>query len=539
MTTTQRGYIGAFIDRLGHRQLGYPPEKCSYTVTGVRIPVSDGNEKFELAADLYQPVLPQDEEPAGTLLVRSPYGRGPMLSFANARPYAARGYVCLAVSARGTFGSGSTFDPWRNEEHDGHAVVDWMRKQDWYTGAFATLGGSYMGFVQWALLKNPPPDMVAAVIHCAPHDFGKQMFGTGSLALEIVEWGEHVAHLEESGLRHWIDMFNSKKRMRAVLDRSPLAESIKSHFNGRAPWLDYVVDHPDVADPHYEQMNFSEALERANIPILLVSGWYDLFASQSLEQYARLRERKTNVAFTVGPWNHMQIGMNAKVWQQSFEWLEVYLAKRETSTHKSPVHYFVTGAQEWREGQEWPPPTTQQTFYAHASSRLDNTEPASEEESSSTFTFNPQDPTPTMGGNLLMGGGSADDTALAGRSDVLTFTTTPLEKDLDVCGKIRIELNHSSDNPNVDFFVRISEVNAKGASQSVTDTYLRLPANRDNKTVTLMLRDCAHRFAKGNQIRLIVAGASYPQYAKPLEKAVHTIHHGRAGLSKVLLPVVV
>jgi len=539
MSTTQRGYVGALIDRLGHNYLGFPPERCSYTVTGVRIPITDGDEEFELVADVYKPVLPQDEQPAGTLLVRSPYGRGPMLSFGFARPYAARGYVVLAVSSRGTFGSGSTFDPWRNEEHDGHAVVDWMRKQDWYTGSFGTLGASYLGFVQWALLKNPPSDMVAAVIQCAPHHFSKQMWGTGSLALEVIEWGEHVAHQEDSGLSHFLDAFKSKKRMRAVLDRTPLAESVKTHFNGSAPWLDYVVDHPDVANLHYEQMNASEALERANIPILLISGWDDLFASQSLEQYARLSERKTNVAFTIGPWNHMQSGMDAKTGEQTFDWLQVHVAKRKTSTRKAPVQYFVTGAQEWREGPTWPPPTKHQTFYVHSESRLDSNVPASDEKSSSTFIFDPKTPTPTMGGNLLMGGGSANDTALASRPDVLTFTTKPLEDNLEICGPITVELSHSSDNPSVDLFVRISEVNAKGISHSVTDTYSRLPPRRDDQSITLQLRDCAHRFAKGSRVRFILAGASYPQYAMPLEKATHTIHHGRNGPSKILLPAVV
>jgi putative CocE/NonD family hydrolase len=535
--TTQRGYVGALVDRLGHRQLGFPPELYSYTVTSVRIPVTDQEEKFELAGDVYQPVLPKDAKPVGTLLLRCPYGRGPMISFVSARPYAARGYAVLVVSSRGTFGSGSTFDPFRNEEHDGHAVVDWMRKQDWYTGTFATLGGSYLGFVQWALLKNPPQDMVAAVIQCAPHDFGKQILGNGSLSLEIVVWGEHVAHQEESGLFHIIDTLGASKRMKTVLNGTPLAESIKSHFNGRAPWLDPVLERPDLSDPHYEQMNFSEALERADIPILLCSGWYDMFAVQTMEQYMRLSERKTNVAITVGPWNHMQLGLSTKLHRQSFDWLEEHLAKRGTSTRKSAVEYFVTGAQEWRDAEVWPPPTTQRVFYTHHGNTLDDDKPTDDDVDSSTFTFDPQQPTPTFGGNLLLSGGSADDTALATRSDVLTFTTNSLEEDLEVFGKITVELSHSSDNPNVDLFVRISEVNAQGRSQSITDTYMRLRPDRDDGPVTLHLRDCAHRFAKGNRIRLIVAGASHPQYAMIPERAVHTIHHGKRGVSRVLLPV--
>ncbi|KAH7090319.1 X-Pro dipeptidyl-peptidase-domain-containing protein [Paraphoma chrysanthemicola] len=535
--STKRGFVTGLVDRLATRKLGFPQETCSYIVNTVRIPVSTLSESFDLVADLYQPILPKGQKPAGTILIRSPYGRGLAFALLSARPYASRGYVCLLVSCRGTFGSAGVFDPWRNEEEDGHAVVAWMRKQEWYTGSFATLGGSYLGFVQWALLRNPPPDMAAAVIHCAPHDFSKQLWGTGSLALEWITWGETISIQEKTGLVNTYHSLNTPKRVRPVLDRLPLAGSVKSHFNGRAPWLDFVVDNPDLSHPRYEQMNFTEALEKANIPIFLVGGWYDVFAQQTIEQFTRLSERNTNVALTIGPWNHMQVGLDSKIYQQSFEWLEEHLAKRKLNTRKSPLQYFVTGAQDWRESQTWPPQTSQQVYYLKSGNRLDTSEPSTQSTSLSTFTFDPQQPTPTMGGNLLLGGGSADDTTLATRSDVQTFTTSPLDQNMEVIGKITVDLAHSSDKSNVDLFVRISEVNAKGRSHGITDTYMRLQPERSDDIVRLELRDCAHRFSKGNQIRLIVAGASHPQFARCEEKAVHTIHHGDTGISKVVLPV--
>ncbi|KAF2184910.1 CocE/NonD hydrolase [Zopfia rhizophila CBS 207.26] len=545
---TKRGFVIALIDRLAARQLGFPPETCSYTVTSVRIPVSDGSEQFELAADLYQPVLAKNVKPAGTILIRCPYGRGLAFALLSARPYAARGYQCLLVSCRGTFGSGGEFDPWRNEEEDGQAVVEWMRKQDWYTGSFATLGGSYLGFVQWALLRNPPSDMVAAVIQCAPHDFSRQLWGAGSLALEWITWGENVAHQEETGFFQTLKKLNTPKRMRPVLDRVPLAESVKSHFKGRAPWLDFVVDHPDTSDPYYGQMKFGEALGRAEIPIFLVGGWCDVFAPQTMEQYTRLSERNANVALLMGPWNHMRVGQDSRVYRQSFDWLEEHLAKRMQGTRKTSVQYFVTGAQEWRDMQKWPPQTLAQELYLRSGSRLASEKPSSEE-NSSTFTFNPKQPTPTTGGNLLLGSGSADDTALAARSDVLAFTTEVLEENVEISGKVTVELNHSSDNPNVDLFVRISEVDAKGRSHGITETYKRLDPGREGGLVILYLNDCAHRFVKGNRIRLIIAGASHPQFAintgkgigatsEELKSAVHTIFHGERGASRVLLPAV-
>ncbi|GLA78604.1 hypothetical protein CBS63078_10861 [Aspergillus niger] len=247
---TKRGFISALVDRLATRQLGFSPETCSYTVQAVRIPVSDEPEQFELAADLYLPVLAKDENPAGTILIRCPYDRGLIFALLSARPHAARDYQCLLVSCRGTFGSGGKFDPWRHEEEDRRTIVEWMRKQDWYTGSFATLGGSYLGFVQWALLRNPPPDMVAAVIQCAPHDFSQQLWGTGSPALEWICWDENVARQEETGNFQTLKKLNTPERVRPVWGQIPLAEGVEAHFKGRAPWLDFIVEHPDTSDPY-------------------------------------------------------------------------------------------------------------------------------------------------------------------------------------------------------------------------------------------------------------------------------------------------
>ncbi|KAJ4982703.1 hydrolase [Stagonosporopsis vannaccii] len=534
----KRGTVGAIVDRFFARQLGLPPEISSWKVSGISIPVQDGTAQFKLVGDLYQPLFTDDTKPKGTILVRSPYGRHIAYALTNARFHAARGYNCLLVSSRGTFGSGGSFEPWRNEEKDGHVVVEWMRKQDWYTGTFATQGSSYLGFVQWSILKEPPPDMVAAVIQCAPHDFSRQLWGTGSLALEWYVWGERLLHQEEIGILEAFKAINTLKRMKSVLNAQPLTDSLKTHFKGRAPWLDFVVDHPDISDAFYHEMQCGEALERANIPILLVTGWQDLFVRQTIEQYVRLHERNTHVVLLIGPWTHMQIGLDAKTHETAFNWLEEHLARQKNHARKPGVHYFVTGAKDWRDTTRWPPPTTGETLYLHKDNKLSPNGPSAEE-GSSNFTFEYKQPTPTIGGNLLLGGGNLDDTLLASRSDVLVFTTDPLERDLEITGGIIVELMHTCNAAEVDLSVRVSEVNAKGYSRLVTESYRHLDSGGQVKKVILRLDECAHRFMKGHRIRLYLAGASHPRYACVLRDAIHTIFHKSTEASKIVMPVAI
>src|SRR5262249_42097102 len=131
------------------RLLGLPRATTDYTVNRVQVPMRDG---VLLVADHYAPTT---SRPVGTVLVRGPYGRGFPFSLVFARLYAAGGYHVVLQGVRGTFGSGGVFEPMVNETADGVDTVVWLREQPWFTGRFATIGMSYLGFAQWALLRDP------------------------------------------------------------------------------------------------------------------------------------------------------------------------------------------------------------------------------------------------------------------------------------------------------------------------------------------------------------------------------------------------
>lgn len=108
--STLRRYTGKVASRI----LGLPPHETDFTVQhGLRVPMRDG---VELIADHYAPVTAR---PAGTLLVRGPYGRRFPFSAVFAQVYAARGYHVVLQSVRGTFGSGGQFTPMVHEMADG------------------------------------------------------------------------------------------------------------------------------------------------------------------------------------------------------------------------------------------------------------------------------------------------------------------------------------------------------------------------------------------------------------------------------------
>ncbi|KAH7231967.1 X-Pro dipeptidyl-peptidase-domain-containing protein [Fusarium solani] len=536
-----RGIINTVLDSSIGWLLGLPSERCGYTTETASIPMKDG---AILAADLYKPA---GMEPLGTILAQCSYGRGIFMAAGNARIFAPRGYQILLVSCRGTFGSTGDFNGGFSQLEDGQEIVSWMREQPWYTGTFATLGASFMGYAQWALLRDPPKDMVAAIITIGPHDFAESNWGTGALRLQQrLSWADLIVHQETATMSDRLKMMGNT-RIAPMMNATPLQEHVDAYFGDKAPWLTHSLTHPDITDPSWEPQRHAEALEKADIPILLISGWHDVFLDQTMYQYQRLHERGCNVALSIGPGAHMDV-QNGDSNRDTLVWLEKYLAGKEGVERKSPVRVCVgSPGQEWLELPSWPPHTTPSEFYLRPDGALEKSAPS--EDASSSFTFNPEDHTPTVGGPLLTGGGSTDDTALAARDDTLVFTTEALKGGVLILGQPVVKLEHSTDRPYADLFVRLSEVNAKGKSHNVTEAFTRLPVERDSRSVTIPMRHIAHNFPVGSRIRLLIAGGSHPQFARnygsgePLATGTtlitvkHTVYHGTQGISSIVLPV--
>jgi uncharacterized protein len=162
----------------------------------VQVPMSDGTV---LLATHYIPVSVAS---AATVLVRCPYGRTGPFALQTGQILAERGYHVLLQSVRGTFGSGGDFEPMQHEIADAQDTVAWLRRQSWFEGRLATYGLSYLGFVQWALAMDPPPELVAAVVHVGPHDFSRAAFRNGAFDLyNYVTWSGSAARARRSGGR--------------------------------------------------------------------------------------------------------------------------------------------------------------------------------------------------------------------------------------------------------------------------------------------------------------------------------------------------
>lgn len=498
---------------------------------GLRVPMPDGTYQ---AADVYHPVT---SDPCPTLLVRTPYGRGFPYDFMYGGIFAKQGFHVVMQSARGTGGSTGTLEPFVDEAADGQAVVAWLRGQDWFDGVLGTIGASYLGFVQWALAADPPPELRAMVVQVSADDFYGFLYPGGALALEASLTGVAAMLSQHLGFGSFVrGMVRLARNHRRVARAYPLLDGCRPAFGQRAPFFEEWLRHPASDDPYWEPRRARPDIKAAP-PVSLLGGWYDVVIDQTLDSYQRLREAGRPVRLVVGSWNHTS-GFSRDmpvVAGEALAWFRKYLSVSGGQQRgavqpagrpgeepeadrgaESSVRVHVTetgGPGAWRDFADWPPPGAE-TRCLHA--RADGTLSSGPGEGTTAFRYDPADPTPAVGGQRMdsTGHGPRRNNDLEARDDVLTFTGPPLDAPLDVIGPVSIRLRARGSGGYFDLFTRLCDVDARGTSWNVCDGILRIADGAGWAVRAVPMSSTAHRFAAGHRIRLQISGGAHPRFAR-------------------------
>jgi putative CocE/NonD family hydrolase len=251
--------------------------------------------------------------------------------------------------------------------------------------------------------------------------------------------------------------------------------------------------------------------------------------------------------------------------------------------HKTPEgRIFVGGS--WRDEQEWPLARTQATpYYLQQGGALAPQKPAGAPEPT-RYTFDPRSPVPTIGGNVssegaLMFRGAADQRCrpdfwlcqdgkpLSTRNDVLVFQTPPLDRDVEVTGRLIVKLWASSSAPDTDFTAKLIDVyppNADypaGVDLNVGDSIVRARYRKGPGKAELMTPGQVYEFTiemyptslvfkKGHRVRLDISSSNFPRFdvnpntGEPLNDhrrwaiADNAIYHDAEHPSHIVLPIV-
>jgi hypothetical protein len=264
-------------------------------------------DKVELNATLYLP------KSGGSSTQRSPviFTLTPYISdnyHARAAYFASHGYVFALIDVRGRGNSGGEFEPFANEAHDGHDVVEWFAAQPFCDGKVTMWGGSYAGFDQWATAKELPPHLATFVPVASAHP-GLDFPSTNSVGIFYdVQWltltGGHTGQQNLfADSKFWREKFLDAYRHHIQF------KTLDSFVGNPSANFQRMVSHPTM-DAYYDAMvPTRDQFAKITQPILTITGQYDGDELGALSFY---RDHLTNVAdeararhfLVIGPWDH-------------------------------------------------------------------------------------------------------------------------------------------------------------------------------------------------------------------------------------------
>ncbi len=252
-------------------------------------------------------------------------------------------------------------------------------------------------------------------------------------------------------------------------------------------------------------------------------------------------------------------------------WFDYHLHGKEDALDAySAVHYYTIGDADapdapgnvWRTADTWPPfETTETPIFFGPDGTLRGEPPTAA--GTASYSFDPNDPFPTLGGPLLlMPFGPYDQRAVTeGRDDYSAFVSEPLEQPLEITGRVRVRLFISTDAPDTDFTAKLLDIYPDGRQINMLDGIQRVKFRNGFETaapllddpeevveVTVDLWSTSWVVNTGHRLAVHVSSSNFPRFevnpntgedfpGDTLRAARQTIHFGPEHPSALLLPI--
>lgn len=246
----------------------------------------------------------ENTSPLPAILTNNIYA-GPIDGFFGKRA-ATYDYVGVVVNTRGKRNSNDANNPFEHESQDLYEVIDWVSKQPWCNGKVGMIGGSYLGFSQWAAVKKVHPALKTIVPQVAVGigiDYPAQNNVFMSYMLQWIQYVTNNKFTDEADFTNavkWDSIFTkwykSGKSFRSLDKISGKPSKIFQR------WL----DHPGYDEYWQKMVPYKEDFSKINIPILTTTGYYDDDQIGALYYFKQHHQYNKNADhyLVIGPYNH-------------------------------------------------------------------------------------------------------------------------------------------------------------------------------------------------------------------------------------------
>lgn len=466
---------------------------------GAKVPTVMRATRYWRAVDLVSEVLEDDR------------------NFSEAERFNGAGYALVLVDARG---SGASFG-WRpyelsqDEVEDYGEVVDWIVEQPWSNGRVGAYGVSYAGNTAEMVAVNTRPAVKAVAPLFNDFDnFEHLVFPGGVLTVGFLEgWSQAVHNMDRNDicalngrtgeeceqLKGWAV---GVKPVDADADRATLAAAVGEHAANTVPFeaaLEYEYrDDPfgpgGVSDVGYKRSpcGYLPQIEASGTAMLIRVGWLDAATvNGALGRYNSIGNPQRVI---IGPWDH-GAGNNADPFMPAdapveptrdvqnavlLEFFDTFLKEGGSGELQTSITYYTLGAGEWETTEFWPPAGFETRRWYFAENGGLNDWPPAASEGADRYTVDFEATTGVH--NRWYTNGGAGDVVYPDRAEedrkLLTYTSAPMERDVEITGHPLVVLQVASTHTDGAFIVYLEDVGPDGRVTYITEGQLRAVMRR-------------------------------------------------------------
>ena len=456
------------------------------------------------------------------------------------------GFAFVRVDIRGSGDSDGVLlgEYLQQEQDDAVEVIAWLARRPWSNGSVGMRGISWGGFSSLQAAAMAPPALKAIIPQCASDNryTDDAHYVGGALTLDNYDWGAEFktvlvgppdpAIVGERWKTMWLERLNATP---------PILAQWLSHQRYDAFWK-----HGSVA------VDYS----RIKIPVYAVDGQIDSYRDFLPRLLANLRVPRKGL---MGSWGHKypqiaDCGPGLDWVTEEVRWWSQWLLGEDTGIMDEPMlRVFLedrTAAQVWPRDVpgHWVTERTWPSPHVHSRTLFLNSEGLSDAQgadavhicrSQETIGLTKREWFPWNLNIDLPPDQTPDDE----RS--LTFDSAVLPDDIAIVGRPVAAIRVSSSEPVAKLVVRINEVTPEGKSWSVSYGVLNLTHREGHENpaalepgrrydVEVPCYFTAHRFKKGNRIRVAITESIWPMlWPSPRPVTLEIV----AGASRLSLPV--
>lgn len=518
------------------------------------------------------------------------------------------GYALVLVDARGSGASFGTrpYEMSVAEAKDYGDIVDWIIAQPWSNQKVGAYGVSYAGNTAEMLAINQHPAVKAiAPLFNDFDNFGHLIFPGGILTVGFLErWGTRVHALDVNDIcgrdevtggdcemlkNTWLGV----KPVDGDLDGRILAQAVAEHAANIHPFKAALLyefrDDPWGGEGGVRNVGYLRSpaghlpdIEASGVAMFIRAGWQDAATvNGTLGRYMTIDNPQQ---VFIGPWDHGASNdadpfhpantpvapSSEQQFAEMMSFFDRFLKADGDATIDSSITYYTLGADRWTTTEIWPPAGfDNENWYFSAEGFLTAAEP---QDTSGADDYTIDFEATTGRHNRWYTNNGSGDVMYPDRAGqdkkLLTFTSAPFERDVEITGHPIVTLFVRSTHEDGAFLVYLEDVSPVGKVTYITEGQLRGVMRRETDKPPPYKKLGSHRselradamplvpgevaelslelwatsvlIKEGHRLRIAIAGAdkdSFLRYPRNGEVPTITVERNRWYPSHVSIPV--